>query len=217
MTKVALIVGPESTGTRLFTRILSEHPLTLGTTSQGHEDILDQAWAKLEAGDMDMAQSYLPDLEGVEYLVTRRTVPHGRPFIQAEPTDLPNLQEFYLFCLKMKLDLVVLITSRSTAANLASWTLARASPGGDLQVAKQMYQKAYQLISLLLFYFADLGEIPFFFLSLEALLLDQQSYIQSIFQLLGLPPHHVEVDYDVEVNRKRYEWYTEQGEAGRLV
>jgi hypothetical protein len=126
--------------------------------------------------------------------------------------DFVNIWGFHELCRQLGLRLVVLITTRSTAANLASWTLARISPGGSLEKAKEQYQAAYQC----LFEFLVRSKAPFFFLSLEALLLDQQDYVQSIFQLLGLSAHPVELDLQTQVNQQRYAWYSEQENRGIL-
>lgn len=215
MPRLVLIIGPESTGTRLFTSILSQHPQVLGTPdAKEHDDLLDEVWLKLEEGNMESALACLPDLQGYEYLLTRRTIPHGQPHVNGTTLmDIPPLQALQCLCVQAGLDLILLVTTRSTAANLASWTLARASSGGSLKRVQWMYRSAYWYIFDCLFRHG--GRAPFLFLSLEALLLDQQAYIQSVFQLLGLPSFCVELDLDTEVNRKRYEWYTEQGGGER--
>ena len=209
--RLALIIGPESTATRLFTSILSQHPQVLGTPdAKKHDDLLDDVWAKLKGGDIQGALTCLPDLQGYEYLLTRRTIPYGgQSGVDATPLDIPPLWALYGLCQQAGLDLIVLITTRSTAANLASWTLARASCD-SLKKARFMYHRAYRYIFE--FLIRHTASVPFFFLSMEALLLDRQWYVQSIFEILGLPSFHVELDLNTEVNEKRYEWYAEQGD-----
>ena len=210
--RLALIIGPESTATRLFTSILSQHPQMLGTPdAKKHDDLLDEVWAKLKGGDIQGALTCLPDLQGYEYLLTRRTIPYGgQSGVDATPLDIPPLQALQRLCKRTRLDLILLVTTRSTAANLASWTLARASSGGLLKRAQWMYRGAYWYIFDFVLHYR--GRLLFFFLSLEALLLDQEQYVQSVFELLGLAPFHIELDLNTDVNEKRYEWYSEQGD-----
>lgn len=210
MLGMILITGPESTGARLFTNILSRHPLILGTQdAQDHHDLLDEMWGNLQIGDIVGALACLPDMGQAKYLLTRRAVPHGRPGINRS-TEVPEIGNLYEMCRQARMDLVVLITTRSTAANLSSWALNRISAGGSLKSAIVLYENAYRHIFDFLLHEQ---EIPFFFLSLEALLLDGQRYIWSVFQLLGLPPCKIDIDLDLEVNAKRYDWYNENGRS----
>jgi hypothetical protein len=141
-------------------------------------------------------------------------MPHaGATTEAAQPMEFPNLWLLQDLCQHMNLELVILITTRSTAANLASWTLNRASSGGFIALAKKQYQSAYRY----LFGFIFRAQVPFFFLSLEALLLDEQKYIQSIFQLLGLSEYPVMLDLHPDVNQTRYKWYSKQGTKGDMT
>ncbi len=214
--KLLLLIGPESSGTRVFAEILSGHPMILGTPQASeHYDVLDDVWKELGAGHIERARRAFPDLQEAEYVLTRRSMPHARAINEAARfMDFANLWGLHELCRRLGLDLVLLITTRSAAANLASWTINRASPGGSLKRAKEQYHAAYRY----LFEFLIKSEVPFFFLSLEALLLDRQEYVQSVFQLLGLyPPQHiVELDIRAEVNWQRYAWYSEQGKYGSI-
>lgn len=213
--KLVLVIGPESTGTRVFTEILSNHPDVLGTPEAlQHVDVLDEVWRELESNSLRGAMHALPGFQDVQCILTRRSIPHAKAVAEtARPMDFPDLWSLYDLCQQMKLKLVILITARSTAANLASWTINRASSGGFLELSQKQYQAAYRC----LFGFLFRAQAPFFFLSLEALLLDRQDYIQSIFQLLGLPEYPVDLDLHPEVNQKRYSWYSKQGAKGDMT
>ena len=213
--KIILLIGPESSGTRIFTEVLSGHPLILGTlNATEHHDVLDAVWRALKSGDLDLAKYLLPDLKDATCLLTRRSMPHGEYIGHTpQPMDFPNVESFHQLCQLIELPLVVLITTRSTAANLASWALARSTSRSSIQLAMMQYREAY----LHLFRFLTKSRVPFFFVSLEALILDSQKYLQSIFQMLGLPMHHMKLELKLEVNKKRYEWFEKQGKKGCLI
>ena len=207
MRKLVLVIGPEATGTRVLTEILSQHPNILGTSNaSSHHDCLDLVWKELETGNIDKAVSLMPDLQEFECVLSRRSMPHslevGKAAKYMKFSKLKNLRKL---CLKMNLDLILLITTRSTVAHLAAWTLTRASTQKTWSRAEQQYRRAY----LYLFSFIKKYHTHFYFLSLESLLLDREKYIQSLFQLLKLPPYELSLDLNSQVNYKRYDWYTE--------
>lgn len=199
-----LIAGPESTGTRIFTEILSAHPQVLGTPDASkHGDVLDAVWEHLEKEELVEAARALAALGEAPVVVTRRSIPHATGDTLAHFMTFPRLDALFALCQALDMALVVLITTRSTAANLASWTVQRASAANNLGKAKVQYEAAYRL----LFEFLVTHDVPFFFLSLEALVLDREAYVQSVFQLLGLPPHDQPLELRANPNARRYEWY----------
>lgn len=202
---LAIVIGPESSGTRVFTEILSQHQQVDGTTdARDHGDILDESWRRLSLNDIQGAKECFPATSEAPYVLTRRSMPHAvRQGAPAEYMEFAHLPNIYRMCRIMDFDILMLITCRSTAANLASWTTSRASAGGSIHKAIAQYHASY----VSLFTFISQYTVPFFFLSLEALLLDKQAYVNSIFELMGLPHHKVEVQFNQAVNARHYTWY----------
>jgi hypothetical protein len=202
---LCLLIGPESSGTRFFESVLSAHPLVLGTPDAlEHGDVLDPVWQALESGNVRAAIEAFPPTSGKLCVATRRSMPHADVF--GEPAvfmQFPSLWSLHTLSKHMNLDLTVFITSRSPVPNIASWAQSRLSVDGSFEKAKAQYQAAYRY----LYNFIGRSGVTSYVLSLEALLLDQQHYAQSIFQLLGLPPHPVKLDLKQDVNRKHYGWY----------
>lgn len=207
--KLVVIIGPESTGTRIFTEILSQHPRILGTSNAlQHVDVLDNVWNHLEDNNTEKASHEFPVHDDVDCILTRRSLPHARSaYESARFLEFPDLHKLRQLSLDKNMQLVLLITSRSTAANLASWTKNRASVSQSIEKAKEQYQKAY----LHIFDFIRQTSTPFFLLSFESLLLDGGDYIQSVFGLLGLEHSPVEFNANKDVNKERYEWFFDQG------
>jgi hypothetical protein len=200
--KLCLLIGPESSGTRVFTSIFSEHPLILGTPeAQGHLDILDGMWQALETKDYKQAMKVFPDYGEKQCIMTRRSLPHALVFGKpAQYMDFSDLWSLKRFCDKMHLELVVLITSRSPIPNLASWTGSRMSVERSALRAKAQYHASYCHI----FDFIQKAKVEYYMLSLEALILDGQDFVQSVFELLGLPGHPIQLALKEDVNRKYY-------------
>lgn len=207
MKKLILVIGPEATGTRVLTEIFSQHPKILGTSNaSSHHDCLDLVWKELELGNIEKAIELMPDIEEFECILSRRSLPHSLEVGKAAKfmkfTNLKNLRKL---CSAINLDLILLITTRSAIAHLAAWTLTRSSTQKSWEKADLQYHQAY----LYLFSFIKRYKTPFYFISLESLLLDREKYVQSIFQLLGLSPYEVSLNLDSQVNHKRYDWYSE--------
>ena len=207
MKKLVLVIGPEATGTRILTEIFSQHPKILGTSdASSHHDCLDLVWKELETGNIEKAIELMPDLQKIECILSRRSLPHslevGKPAKFMKFTNLKNLRKL---CLAMDLDLILLITTRSAIAHLAAWTLTRSSTQKSWSKADLQYHQAY----LYLFSFIKRYKTSFYFISLESLLLDCEKYVQSIFQLLDLSPYQVSLNLNSQVNHKRYDWYSE--------
>lgn len=202
--KVLLVAGPESSATRLFLEALARHPCVHGHAPAGrdHGDVLDGVWEALEAGDVETARLRFADLEERDVIATRRSFPHGRrPGEAARYLEFVDLDRFASFCRAVGRELIVLVTVRSPAANLASWIARRASPQGSPEKAMRQYQAAYRAI------FAAIGRsgCPFLLLPYEALLCDGESYLRSIFRLLGLPDRAVPIEIRPGRNQAGYE------------
>ena len=200
--KILLIIGPESSGTRIFTDILSQHPKILGTKNAStHIDILDDFWDFIEKNEIKKAVKIFPNFDDYEYILTRRSMPHGQKVNEAAKyMKFPNLKGFYQVCKLMNFKLLILITTRSVVANLLSWTHQRASAEGSFKKASIQYREAYKF----LFSFINQNNIPFYFVSLEAFILDTHDYLNSIFQLIDLSNIKMEIKERRDVNEKRY-------------
>lgn len=206
--KLIVVIGPESTGTRVFTELLSQHPQVIGTpNAQEHVDIMDQVWNALARGDRAAAVSAFPEAGGHEALITRRSMPHASSVdTAAKYMRFPDIEAFHELSEEFELSMRVVITTRSPAANLSSWALSRGSARRSLRKAKRQYVASYRH----LFDFLNATEVPFFVVSLEALVLDGKPLVQSMFELLGLPPHEVAVSSRANVNADRYKWFSAQ-------
>ena len=118
--------------------------------------------------------------------------------------DFSNLWRLKRLCDKMELELVIFVTSRSPIPNLASWTGSRMSVERSSIKAIAQYQASYCHI----FNFIQKTKVEYYILSLESLILDGQDYVQSIFQLLGLPEFLIDLELKADVNRKYYGKFT---------
>lgn len=203
--KLCLLIGPESSGTRVITSILSQHPHVLGTPeASGHLDILDDVWLALESNHLSAALSAFPAMQDYQCVLTRRSMPHAR--VYGEPAIYMNFSDLFALkklCDKKQLDLVLFITSRSYIPNLGSWTQNRLSAQRSLEKAELQYQASYRY----LFDFIHKSRLPYYMLSLEGLILDGQEYVQSLFQILGLENYTVQLDLRPDVNLKYYAAY----------
>jgi len=202
--KMICILGAESTGTRIFTDLLSQHSCIQGTVkASSHIDWLDKVWRSIEDESVSQAVSIFKESasEEVKYFLTRRSMPHSKGVGQsADFMEFPNLEKFCSFCDEVSLQPIFLITTRSTVANLSSWQEKRASSKKSMQLAATQYKAAYEKI----FSLVIARKISFSFLSLEALLLDKQDYLNSIFALLDLPPEKVKFRINQRVNKVYY-------------
>jgi hypothetical protein len=199
--KVILLIGAESTGTRIFTTLLSEHPNISGTTSalKVGDDILDNVWRLSHHNKIEDA---IKDMPKDNIILTRRSVPHALSIKEnAEYLNFPHLSSFYNVCLETNRELIMLITTRSPLANLNSWVSERRSPDGSIDKAINQYQKCYQY----LLDFTVKNNIKYWILSLEGLILDKNDYLNGIYKLLDLPEYiHFNLKLNVDVNKKRY-------------
>ena len=79
--KMLLLLGPESSGTRVFTSILSKHPKVLGTPEAlGHLDVLDPVWQSLENLKTKEASQKIPKLDDQDCAYRHKTDRHAAPW-----------------------------------------------------------------------------------------------------------------------------------------
>lgn len=190
-----LVVGPESSGTRWLAGALSQHPDIIGP-SGGHEDPLDEFWSGAEVENIDelgFAQ---------KFLLTRRSVPSGHLYNSAaEYMEFDDLSRLKDLCRRSGYVLQVLITVRSAEANISSWESSRVSAGGSRRQARTQYLSAYR--HLMKWLCSD-DTLPFWFYSFEAVLLEGNTYINSLYRLLGLSEFEVSLNSDISTNIRRY-------------
>lgn len=198
MKKMILVIGAESSGTRIFGSLLSNHPDITGMPEQGHKDILDETWRLAYNGHLEEAAQSCPD---AEVILTRRSVPHaleaGRG---AHYMEMPSLMSFKAVCNRTGHKLIMLVTTRSPDPNLNSWSQQRHSAKGSRGKAMAQYQHCYKY----LLNFAGTSRIQYWILSLEGLLLDGDHYLNGIYKLLDLPTFNQHLDLKKEINLRRY-------------
>ncbi len=199
---LCLLIGPESSGTRLFTSILSDHPSIMGTPeAHGHLDVLDEVWRAVQQRNVKQAVRIFPDMNSSKCILTRRSMPHspvfGEPAMYMDFANLPKLEKV---ARRLQMELLLLITTRSPVPNLLSWKNNRLSADKSLEKAYRQYEACYRF----LFDFLNKSRTSYYMLSLEALLLDKNAYIQSLFELLGLPHHELRFCLNEDTNQKHY-------------
>ena len=199
---IILVTGPESSGTRIFTEILAQHPDVIGTrNAQDHHDVLDHVWQFVARRESRAAARALAEFPRDKTVLTRRSMPHGsRPGASAEYRRFPDLDGFTRVCEQAERPLQMLVTSRSPAACLASSVAQRASVAGNYALAGNQYLAAYNEI----FRVALLRRVPYLIISVEALVLDGDAYIQSLFSLCKLPAAEVDLHAAGNPNTARY-------------
>jgi hypothetical protein len=181
---LVLVIGPESTATRAFTKALCEHDGILGTKNPSeHADILDPVWFQLERNDLFAAISHFPANENAKIIVTRRSIPHGpAPGVSAQFLSCPNIDLLQSLCGELGYQIFVLVTSRSPVPTLLSSVKNRASVGGDIQRAYQQYQMAYRRI----FNWVSKHDLEYFLVSAESFSIDKEDLIDSLHKYFGL-------------------------------
>jgi len=182
--RTVLVVGPESTGTRVLTSVLTQHPSVFGAVdAPNHEDVLDEVWRYVQSGDLDLATEHFPKAQG-KLLLTRRSMPHGAgPGALARYNDFANLSGFHEVHRRVGRQLELLITVRDPIGNLSSWARSRASAAGDMSRAFVQYQQAYRHV----FAFIAAYDVPFLCVPLESLLLGGTDLANALAAALGLP------------------------------
>lgn len=200
-----LVAGPESSGTRIFTESLSQHPLVSGSpTASDHFDLMDDVWTAVRNGDRSAAVTLLQQAQLNPTVITRRSLPHGPAVGQPAPyMKFPNFDLFHEIVSECGYRLVVMVATRSPLATAVSSRLQRDSVGGDIQKSFNQYQASLQHVTG----FCLSHSVPFFILSLEAAVLDGAAYFNSLFRMLGLP---LSTEFRFEgkpnVNGRRYQW-----------
>lgn len=178
-----LVAGAESSGTRIFSKLLSRHPSIKGSTDVlNHDDLLDKVWLGIHnKNPKNIFESIPKDFEE-KYLLTRRSMPHGlKPGVAAEFMKFPDINAFCFYLYKLQYKITFLITTRSVVPNLISCVENRAS-SKTFHDAYRQYHACYKKI----FKVIEFYKFDYFILSLEALLLDKGLYVNSIFDLLEL-------------------------------
>lgn len=159
---ILLVVGPESTGTRIISKALGEHPKFVGPEGN-HADPLDGFWSGKEA---------LPTNSNH---VTRRSFPASIPGEPAQYLIFPDLR------LLSGHDVRVVVTSRSPKHAIESAQKKRSSVNGDYEKALTQYQEAYKSI----FRQISQEEWPFVTVSIEGFFNDP-AYAEGVFEILGI-------------------------------
>lgn len=185
MNRAILVLGPESSGTRLVTRIL----INAGCAgSSEHFQPIDY--------------SYRPDRSQPDYrallvdplLVWRRSVPHN-----GQPLDLGRMKSILL---GYKIDAVVV--QRDMYCVVESQVKNKLAT--NRTVARERYDRAYRFI------FEQLiaMDIPMYLLSFESLIMEPVQTQHSMLKALGLrvPDMHVRV---TDENRKHWDRYSVGG------
>lgn len=190
--KIILVCGPMSTGTRIFTRLLSEHPDICGLTEgDDHYDLLDNMWeeirqAKYGAAMTELKQT-LKDKQDYKYIITRRSSPHGTKVGSSGESYYPDFDTFFNIALAQT-GIVVFVTSRNPYAALESATLKRAATEGDKEIAWEMYQEALEDIFVSFPRPSDLDFYGAYIVSLEGLFYEKYNYLNGMLNLLSLSP-----------------------------
>lgn len=198
---VIIVVGPESSGTRVYTETISRHPDVIGTKeASSHTDHMDYVWYCVEKNDYEKAVDKFPE-GNKKTILTRRSMPHAKKGKnKADSMGFPNIEGFVKLCKGMNKSVVLLITTRSPAANLMSWKRNRSSSERSYKLAFRQYQKTYlELFSVIQKY-----DLEYFLVNLESIPLDGSEYIKSLHKLLGLKPKKTNVEKPLNVNLK---WY----------
>jgi hypothetical protein len=179
---VILVTGPESSGTRWISSIISQHPDINGTDGS-HADPLDYFWNR----------QYNDIPEGLT--LTRRSLPAAKGNRPAHFLDFEDFDRLYRNCD----DLKVIVTVRSPYCNIKSWADSRASTLGYEDRAIQQYWRAYEHI----FNFIDCKKLEFWLLPYEAVTASTRA-VSELYPLLRLPPYSVEyVAQDANAARYR--------------
>lgn len=196
--KVILVLGPESSGTRITSNVLSQHPeIDFFTGNDGHHDRLDVVWDNLDNDDIKIESEN-------EYILTRRSLPHSRgDGANAKFEDYFNLKKFYERVNSNGMELILIVTIRDPISNLCSWAKNRKSTEGSMDKAYQQYKSA----TLYIFDFIKNNDVNFIISPLESLVLGGEDYINSIFNLIGLKSVDLSYETKGDVNKKHYEWF----------
>lgn len=203
MKLIILVIGPESTATRAFTKALSANDKILGTKkAHEHVDILDSVWFELENSNLVEAKKNFPKNSEEKLIVTRRSVPHGiKPGVIAKYMSFPNIDLFIKLCKSLGYNIFILITSRSPIPNLFSIVKSRKSVGGNFNKAFNQYQMSYRKI----FQLINAYNIPYFLISLESFILDQSKLILSLHKYFELDYKNIEIETKTKVNDPHYD------------
>ncbi len=206
--RILLVIGPESTGTRVLTTTLSQHPAISGSPdATEHEDCLAEVWRHLEVGDSDAA---LATLRANDHplVLTRRSLPaSARAGVGARFCEFVDLDAFADVAARAGRSVTVFLTVRDPLANLASWVHNRHSTQGSLASAHTQYREAIAHAVD----FVTRRDIPYLVTPLEALGTGGAAYVNGLFSVLGLEAlDDVRYERRPDVNTKHHAWIREQ-------
>jgi hypothetical protein len=204
---IIILIGAESTATRAITEQFSRHPKIFGTpNAESHSDVLDDVWLCLEKRQISEAKNILSTLIDSRIIFTRRSVPHGiKPGIPAEYGSFPKLDEFIELALELDCKPFVLVTTRSPIPNIMSWKSERASSQGSEKLAYKQYLNCYNKI----FFTLQKHKTPYFILSAEQFVLDENDYMRSLFDFFEIGSVEIMRTAKKDINTKRYLQYFE--------
>ena len=205
-----IVVGAESSATRLVTEILVSHPNVLGEKNpKNHEDLFDNIWSKLDSEDFDEAKRLMPRIkENLKY-ITRRSVPHAlKPGTSAHYFEFPPLKNFLKIAKNKGFNPLVLVTVRSPIPNLLSWKNNRASADSSLKKSLKQYQSVYPYI----FHSISLTKCQYYIIPHEAIMLDSDNFLHTLFELLNLDVGKIDIDLEIktDVNQKYYKEFIDE-------
>lgn len=181
--RLILVTGPESSGTRWIASLISQHPQVDIGTDGTHADPLDDFW------------NYRTDVVPKGTIVTRRSLPAGRNGDAARYLDFDDFDRLPLN------DLKVVVTVRHPWANARSMAHSRKSVRQNMSSAVNQLWAAY----LHVFDYLRRHHIGYVLLPIESVVVDGSDAIRALFPLLGLEPYTVKVEADSRVN---YKWVT---------
>ena len=201
--KCLIVLGAESSGTRIVTTALSTLKDADGcSTALDHDDLLDEVWDAVARGKKRHARNLLGQLAQHNILITRRSLPHGRlDNLPAQYMVFPKLKQMIKFLQKEGYEVNLMITTRSAAANIQSWAKNRLSAGKDLQKAINQYNASYRLV----FKAIEATEVRYYFVSLEGLYLEGVDYLNSVLPLFGIFEKLEPIPLKDSSNPERYE------------
>ena len=171
-----LVVGPESSGTRVIADIISQHP-DICSHRGGHDDILNEYW---NSGNQNILQEVI---QKQDIILTRRSMPSGYGSRAAKFLEFDDLEKFALDCDLLGVEISVVITTRSPQANLISWQRSRVSVSGSISKAISQYQASFKHLFLWL---NNQPNILYWVISLEGCIHEGRMYFEALYELLGL-------------------------------
>lgn len=188
--KIIFITGAESSATRYiykcFLTKTKDENIKNKIKNFDNYDQLSDVWKFLEKGNKIEAKKKLEKLSKKKLLISRRSIPYAQhDKVRASFLDFPKFEDFYEIINKKEYDIFFIITIRHPIGNIASAANNRASTQGDRNKVFFQYKFAYvKLLELI----KNL-DLNYFFLPIESIILDKDTAIDAIINVLG-------IDYD---------------------